>query len=121
MCPLSQIGSREFRRRSSSALMQLRKVSILADAKTIALILKSIARGAGYNFAAALAPSLFQTQVLLWPSECRSRGFVRRMHFHGSSDWLQRVCIALVALVFASPAIAEKGKLRDRLTPSVMA
>jgi len=48
-------------------------------------------------------------------------GIVRRMHFHGSSDWLQRVCIALVALVFASPAIAEKGKLRDRLTPSVMA
>ena len=43
------------------------------------------------------------------------------MHFQGSSDWLRRVCIALVALVFASPAIAEKGKLRERLTPAVMA
>src|ERR1700704_2664331 len=31
------------------------------------------------------------------------------------------VCIALTALIFASPAIAEKGKLRERLTPDVMA
>src|SRR6266851_10068726 len=31
------------------------------------------------------------------------------------------VCIALMALVFASPAVAEKGKLRERLTPEVMA
>src|SRR6478672_3507143 len=31
------------------------------------------------------------------------------------------VCIALMALVFASPALAEKGKLRERLTPEVMA
>src|SRR5437879_9004794 len=31
------------------------------------------------------------------------------------------VCIALLALVFASPAIAEKGKLLERLTPEVMA
>src|SRR5207247_5145034 len=31
------------------------------------------------------------------------------------------VCIALLALVFASPATAEKGKLRERLTPEVMA
>src|SRR5262252_4721036 len=29
--------------------------------------------------------------------------------------------IALVALVFASPTLAEKGKLRERLTPDVMA
>src|SRR5262252_3592730 len=29
--------------------------------------------------------------------------------------------IALVALVFASPTLAEKGKLRERLTPEVMA
>ncbi len=43
------------------------------------------------------------------------------MHFHGSSGWLRRVCIALVALVFAAPALAEKGKLRERLTPAVMA
>ncbi len=31
------------------------------------------------------------------------------------------VCIALIVLVLASPAIAEKGKLRERLTPEVMA
>src|SRR4030095_7485019 len=31
------------------------------------------------------------------------------------------VCIVLMALVFASPAIAEQGKLRERLTPEVMA
>src|SRR5882724_10728869 len=29
--------------------------------------------------------------------------------------------LALVALAFASPALAEKGKLRERLTPEVMA
>jgi transcriptional regulator of nitric oxide reductase len=29
--------------------------------------------------------------------------------------------IALLALIFASPAVAEKGKLRERLTPEVMA
>src|SRR5437763_2051697 len=43
------------------------------------------------------------------------------MNFKGSSEWRRRVCIALMALVFASPALAEKGKLRDRLTPAVMA
>ena len=43
------------------------------------------------------------------------------MHFQSSSEWLRRVCIALMALVFASPALAEKGKLRERLTPAVMA
>src|SRR6516162_8368148 len=36
-------------------------------------------------------------------------------------EWVRGVCIALMALVFASPAIAEKGKLRERLTPAVMA
>src|ERR1700691_5215496 len=36
-------------------------------------------------------------------------------------EWLCSVCIALIALVFVSPAIAEKGKLRERLTPEVMA
>src|SRR5215472_8726977 len=36
-------------------------------------------------------------------------------------EWACRVCIALMALVFVSPAIAEKGKLRERLTPEVMA
>jgi NosR/NirI family transcriptional regulator, nitrous oxide reductase regulator len=34
---------------------------------------------------------------------------------------MRSVCIALLALTFASPAIAEKGKLRERLTPEVMA
>src|SRR5215468_5690901 len=34
---------------------------------------------------------------------------------------LRSICIALMALVFASPALAEKGKLRERLTPEVMA
>src|SRR6202521_4109620 len=36
-------------------------------------------------------------------------------------EWGCRVCIAVMALVFVSPAIAEKGKLRERLTPEVMA
>src|SRR6202049_4370434 len=43
------------------------------------------------------------------------------MYFQGSSEWLRCVCVALMALVFASPALAEKGKLRERLTPAVMA
>src|SRR5258705_9932470 len=34
---------------------------------------------------------------------------------------VRSVCIALIALGFASPAIAEEGKLRERLTPEVMA
>src|SRR5215468_4800780 len=34
---------------------------------------------------------------------------------------LRGICIALMTLVFASPALAEKGKLRERLTPEVMA
>src|ERR1700724_2845846 len=37
------------------------------------------------------------------------------------TEWVRGVCIALVALFIASPAIAEKGKLRERLTPEVMA
>jgi NosR/NirI family transcriptional regulator, nitrous oxide reductase regulator len=36
-------------------------------------------------------------------------------------EWGRSVAIALMVLVFASPAIAEKGKLRERLTPEVMA
>jgi NosR/NirI family transcriptional regulator, nitrous oxide reductase regulator len=40
--------------------------------------------------------------------------------------WLTRICtaiigIAIVALVLTAPALAEKGKLRERLTPEVMA
>ena len=34
---------------------------------------------------------------------------------------MRSVCIALMGLVLASPAMAEKGKLRERLTPEVMA
>jgi NosR/NirI family nitrous oxide reductase transcriptional regulator len=36
-------------------------------------------------------------------------------------EWVRSASIALLALVFASPAVAEKGKLRERLTPEVMA
>jgi NosR/NirI family nitrous oxide reductase transcriptional regulator len=44
------------------------------------------------------------------------------MHFRGFIDWVvSSVCIALMALVLVSPAMAEKGKLRERLTPQVMA
>src|SRR5712691_2308806 len=47
---------------------------------------------------------------------------VRRVStFPRLTEWACSVCIALMALVFASPAIAEKGKLRERLTPEVMA
>jgi len=35
--------------------------------------------------------------------------------------WVRGVSIAALALVFAAPAVAEKGKLRERLTPAVMA
>src|SRR5215813_9860473 len=36
-------------------------------------------------------------------------------------EWVRSVCIALMALLFTSPALAEKGTLRERLTPAVMA
>ncbi len=36
-------------------------------------------------------------------------------------EWVCGASIALMALVFVSPALAEKGKLRERLTPEVMA
>jgi NosR/NirI family transcriptional regulator, nitrous oxide reductase regulator len=48
----------------------------------------------------------------------------------GVSAWLAHICIAIIgtassigilALVFAAPALAEKGKLRERLTSEVMA
>src|SRR5947207_15915685 len=39
----------------------------------------------------------------------------------GLIELVRGVCIALIALVGASPALAEKGKLRERLTPEVMA
>lgn len=43
------------------------------------------------------------------------------IRFPGSLQWLRGLCIALIALVFTSPAMAEKGKLRERLLPDVMA
>jgi NosR/NirI family transcriptional regulator, nitrous oxide reductase regulator len=42
-------------------------------------------------------------------------------HLPDSFAWVRSVCIALIAIVLASPAIAEPGKLRERLTPEVMA
>ncbi|HEY4403322.1 MAG TPA: 4Fe-4S binding protein [Xanthobacteraceae bacterium] len=39
----------------------------------------------------------------------------------GPTYWWRSVGIALLALVFASPAMAEKGKLRERLTSEVVA
>ena len=44
------------------------------------------------------------------------------MRFPGMLEWLRGGCIALMAFIFfASPAIAEKGRLRERLLPEVMA
>jgi len=43
------------------------------------------------------------------------------MWFKGSFDWVRGVFIVVTALVLASPAFAEKGKLAQRLTPQVMA
>src|SRR5258705_12797772 len=36
-------------------------------------------------------------------------------------QWLCTACIALMMLAFVSPSLAETGKLRERLTPEVMA
>ncbi len=36
-------------------------------------------------------------------------------------QWAKSACLILLALIFAAPAFAEKGKLRERLTPQVMA
>ena len=43
------------------------------------------------------------------------------MHFKGSLECVRGVCIALMALVLATPALAKEGKLLERLTPAVMA
>src|SRR6476660_9487435 len=43
------------------------------------------------------------------------------MRFHVSWDWLGSALTVVIALFFASPAAAEKGKLAERLTPQVMA
>ncbi len=44
----------------------------------------------------------------------------RREHFPGL-DWVIGVCMTLMAFAWASPVLAEKGKLRERLTPAVLA
>jgi transcriptional regulator of nitric oxide reductase len=43
------------------------------------------------------------------------------INVEGSLKWLRGLCVAAAALVFAAPALAEKGKLAERLTPEVMA
>lgn len=44
------------------------------------------------------------------------------MPFPDSSAWVVRsVCLSLIALGFAWPSFAEPGRLRERLTPAVMA
>ena len=43
------------------------------------------------------------------------------VHDANLPPWVRSICIALIALAFASPAMAEKGKLLERLTPGVMA
>jgi len=43
------------------------------------------------------------------------------MQLQRSLGWVRALCVALIALVFASPAIAEKGKVLERLKPEVMA
>src|SRR5262245_20545353 len=41
--------------------------------------------------------------------------------FHDAGGWVRSFCIPLITLVFALPAAAEEGRLRERLTPEVMA
>ena len=43
------------------------------------------------------------------------------MRLQLSRDWLKGALMALAGLLLASPALAEKGKLLQRLTPEVMA
>src|SRR5271163_2329557 len=44
----------------------------------------------------------------------------RTVAFPQFVDWACRICIAFVAVACAFPASAEKGRLRERLTPEVM-
>src|SRR6267378_2710917 len=46
---------------------------------------------------------------------------LQAMPFQDSLAFVRSICIALIALGFTSPAMAEQGKLRERLTPEVMA
>lgn len=43
------------------------------------------------------------------------------MRFPGSLEWLHGICILLMTIALVAPANAEKGKLRQRLVPDVMA
>src|SRR5882672_2137737 len=70
-----------------------------------------------------LAPSHRQTDQTT--AQVTPTGYPFTTHFSlqmvRSFARVRSVCIALTALTFASPALAEKGKLRERLTPEVMA
>src|SRR5439155_8579070 len=46
---------------------------------------------------------------------------LQAMYFQDSLAFVRNVFIGLIALGFTSPAMAEKGRLRERLTPEVMA
>src|SRR5580693_677576 len=51
-------------------------------------------------------------------------GFVGTFPWLSKLVWRRAICVALAALVglaSATPALAEKGSLRERLTPDVMA
>src|SRR6516164_1248068 len=41
--------------------------------------------------------------------------------FRGRAAWASGIATAITVLYVASPAVAEKGKLRERLTPEVLA
>ena len=43
------------------------------------------------------------------------------MRLGASWNWVRGVAIAVIAITLAAPALAEKGKLKERLTPQVMA
>src|SRR6267378_3963807 len=70
-------------------------------------------QGRGQIFGAADIPSMIQMLNFL---SVRGVNASPRL-----IEWVCSASIALLALVFVSPAVAEKGKLRERLTPEVMA
>ena len=70
-----------------------------------------------------LAPSHRPTGQMT--AQVTPTGYLLTTHFSlqlvTSFARLLTVCIALIALTFGSPVLAERGKLRERLTPEVMA
>src|SRR5712671_6325477 len=70
-------------------------------------------QGRGQIFGAADIPSMIQMLNFL---SVRGVNASPRL-----IEWVCSASIALLALVFVSPVVAEKGKLRERLTPEVMA